>query len=420
MILVALVVIALAGPSAQTCDDLAACRRMAEAAQQAGDYEAFHDLAWAAYRKGKSNDAALMLLVARAQSLSGRPGDALVMLERIAAVGGSTDVASSDDFARVRALPRWQEVAAKFGAVSADAPAKSDPIPPAKAVPSATEKPVAPAKEPAAPPKPAASPKPETTKPKETAAPKSPAATPPEAAKPANPGTTPAEDPAAKPAAKGGKKDTTPLSFTTVLTPGALAYDAVSKRFIIADRKARRVAVVDEHTGQVATLVGAQGALGEITGMAIDPQQGDLWVVSVEDAQPTLNRLQLISGRVLSSTPLDVPAIVALAFVRGAGLIAADGDGTLWQLRPSGTAQKLASLEYVPRAFGSDASGRLYVSAGTSRLARFAVAGSLRRIDTVDIDRSIPRDAPFAVGGGRLHFVVPVGGSFEIRTVAVK
>ena len=68
---------------------------MAEAAREAGDYEAFHDFAWAAYREGTSNDPELMLLVARAQSLSGRPGDALVMLERIAAVGASTDAATS-------------------------------------------------------------------------------------------------------------------------------------------------------------------------------------------------------------------------------------------------------------------------------------------------------------------------------------
>ena len=48
-----------------------------------------------------------MLLLARAQSLSGRPGDALVMLD---ADGGSRhhprDVATDPDFARVRALPR--------------------------------------------------------------------------------------------------------------------------------------------------------------------------------------------------------------------------------------------------------------------------------------------------------------------------
>ena len=57
----------------------------------------------------------------------------------------------------------------------------------------------------------------------------------------------------------------------------------MSKRFIIADRKARRIAVIDGTTGQVATLVGAQGDLGDIGGITIDPRQGDLWVVSSGD-----------------------------------------------------------------------------------------------------------------------------------------
>ena len=47
----------------------------------------FHDLAWRAVQKGKPNDPDLMLLLARAQSLSGRPGDALVMLGRIVDLG---------------------------------------------------------------------------------------------------------------------------------------------------------------------------------------------------------------------------------------------------------------------------------------------------------------------------------------------
>src|SRR5690606_33540708 len=94
--------------------------------------------AWAAFNQGKKNDPELMLLVARAQSLSGRPGDALVMLERIAALGGATDAATSDDFARVRALPRWPEVAAKLESAT-ELPAK-EPALPAKPPASASAK----------------------------------------------------------------------------------------------------------------------------------------------------------------------------------------------------------------------------------------------------------------------------------------
>ena len=76
------------------------------------DYEAFHDLAWRAAQKSRPNDAELMYLLARAQSLSGRPGDALVMLRRLAQMGVATDVKTSDDFRRVRALPGWAELEA--------------------------------------------------------------------------------------------------------------------------------------------------------------------------------------------------------------------------------------------------------------------------------------------------------------------
>ena len=76
------VFLALQTPSA--CADVPSCRAAAEDAAARGEYEAFHDLAWRAAQKGKPNDPALMLLVARAQSMSGRPGDALVMLGRLA------------------------------------------------------------------------------------------------------------------------------------------------------------------------------------------------------------------------------------------------------------------------------------------------------------------------------------------------
>ena len=51
-----------------------------------------------------------MRMLARAQSLSGRPLDALVMLERLLGAGRRRrDAATSDDFRRVRALPGWAD-----------------------------------------------------------------------------------------------------------------------------------------------------------------------------------------------------------------------------------------------------------------------------------------------------------------------
>ena len=83
------------------------CRQLALDAAARQDFETFHDLAWRAVQTGPKNDSALMYLLARAQSLSGRPGDALVMLQRLAQMGVQTDAATNEDFRRVRALPAW-------------------------------------------------------------------------------------------------------------------------------------------------------------------------------------------------------------------------------------------------------------------------------------------------------------------------
>ena len=71
---------------------------MALAARDRGELEAFHDLAWRAVQSGPRNDAALMFLLARAQSSSGRASDALVMLQRLAARDFDiSDADTSDD-----------------------------------------------------------------------------------------------------------------------------------------------------------------------------------------------------------------------------------------------------------------------------------------------------------------------------------
>jgi len=212
-----------------------------------------------------------------------------------------------------------------------------------------------------------------------------------------------------------------PIKFTTLLTPSALVYDAVSKRFIIADRSARRIAVIDENTGQVATLVGAQGALGDIGGIAIDSREGDLWVVSSTEAGTVLHRMQLISGRVLKTVPLRgiEDRVVAMAFAPGSGLVLADAKGLVWRVRAGGVSDKLATLEYVPRALAADPAGRLYVSAGAPRLARFAL-GPMRKLGMIDMEPSMPADAPFVVAGNRLHFITAGDGGFEIRSFRIR
>lgn len=374
----ALLFVLLSQQSSANCADVSSCRVAALEAQARKDFEAFHDLAWLAHRKGRRDDAELMLLLARAQSLSGRPTDALVMLERVMARGISTDAATSEDFARVRALPRWKQM------TGASEPQVRTADPPA---PSATPK----------------------------AALDTPKAAP---DKPANSSSS-ANAPPPRPVRRAAGA---PLSFTTLLKPTALAYDAVSRRYLIADRAARRVAVIDENSGQVSTFVGAQGALGDIGGIAIDPQQGDLWVVTTTPGGTVLHRLQLISGRVISTVSLAgvKTSLVGLTFVRGGGLVAADSSGSLMRIDVRGRLERLGELEYAPRNLASDSAGRLYVSAGGSRVARFSIVPRPGPREVLTLPDEGVVDGGMAIVGERLHFLAERDGVYEIRTIALK
>src|SRR5262245_37142714 len=104
MPLVLAVLLALQAPP--PCPDAAACRAEADAAAARGAFETFHDLAWRAVQKGRPNDPALMFLLARAQALSGRPEDALVMLGRLVDMHAAVDL-TIPDFDRVRQRPGW-------------------------------------------------------------------------------------------------------------------------------------------------------------------------------------------------------------------------------------------------------------------------------------------------------------------------
>ena len=375
------------------CGDVSSCRAAALEAHSRKDFEAFHDLAWLAYRKGRADDPELMLMLARAQSLSGRPSDALVMLQRIIARGIPTDAETSEDFTRVRALPRWKEL---FGASEAAPPAAEAPAVTKPAAPTTSVTPSPPSAEVPASPKTSGS-----------AAPTAVASAPP--------------SPPAK-SARSARPAGAPLSFTTLLTPSALAYDAVSKRYVIADRSARRIAIIDETTGQVSTLAGMQAALGEIGGIAIDPQQGDLWVVSTTEGSTRLHKLQLISGRVLSTIPVTggKAPIVALTFVRGLGLVAADAAGALLRISARGKLDQLADLEYVPRTMASDSAGRVYVSPGGSRLARFAIDPRPGAREVLILPDEKVLDGGIAVVGAQLHMLVQRESGFEIHTMPLR
>ena len=99
-------------PARVECHEVQECQRLALEAHGRGAYETFHDFAWRTIQTGRRNDPELMYLLARAQSLSNRPTDALVTLQRLAEMGVVYDATTNEDLWRVRALPGWPQVAA--------------------------------------------------------------------------------------------------------------------------------------------------------------------------------------------------------------------------------------------------------------------------------------------------------------------
>jgi hypothetical protein len=235
------------------CREWRQCQQMALEARERGEYERFHDLAWRTVQTGPARDPMLMYLLSRAQSLSGRPHDALVMLNRLADMGVPTDAATNDDFRAVRTLPDWPKVEARL----TPGAAPSSPVP-ARA---------------------------------------------PTAAANSTPGTAPNSP--------GLSKTEDALSLSAALEPAGLAYDGVSGRFVVGDRRERKLVVLDERSHHAVDLVRAASAgFYQITAIEIDTRRGDLWVVSADQsnnaASPAtaLNRLQLVSGRPIDMVPV--------------------------------------------------------------------------------------------------------------------
>ena len=275
------------------CTEWHQCRELALAAADRGEYETFHDLAWRAVQTGPRNDRALMYLLARAQALSGRPHDALVMLQRLAEMGVASDAATNDDFARTRQLPGWPDLLARIEGLSHPA------SPPTASSSTAIPAPI---------PAPAAS---------------------------RSPITSPSP-----PTPEGSRFST--QGFTL----GGLAYDAVSRRFLFGDRLGRKLLVVGEGTNHTVDFVRADSAgFGDIAAMEIDDRRGDLWVMSagLANGAAALHKLQLVSGRPLRSFPIaaDPEAVtpVDLAVTPAGVVVALDSAGhQLLVLRSKGTA----------------------------------------------------------------------------------
>jgi hypothetical protein len=297
-LLVSLPPVVMAGQSLTgDCAPWQECRDRALDARGRGEFERFHDLAWRAVQTGPKNDPALMYLLARAQALSGRRRDALIMLRRLADSGVATDAAADEDFRRTRELAGWAELERTFerlrsgpGALAVTEPARpaaAPPLPP----PAAAER--------------SAPGLPERLNgvPPAAAAPPAPIA----------PAAPPAAPKAALTIAAAPATELTRFS-TDRFSPAGLAYDEVSRRFLFGDALGRRLFVVGEGSSRAVDLVRAEGAgFHDVTALAIDARRGDLWVTSTaaNGTAGAIHRLQLISGRALAT--FEAPSGTGLA-----------------------------------------------------------------------------------------------------------
>jgi hypothetical protein len=229
-------------------------------------------------------------------------------------MGVRTDATANDDFRAVRTMKTWPELEAKLAAVASGAspaPPEAPPSPPPAARAARSKGPAS-----------------NTPRPVTTAAP-----------------------------------DTIPFE-TTPFSPVGLAYDDVSRRFLVGDRAADRLMVIDEDSHHVVNLVhaAAAGFREDLTAFDIDHRRGDLWVVSAsgdgEGAVSTVHKLQLVSGRSL----LDIhpEGFGPVRFVD----VAAAPDGAIWLLDSVGS--RLFRIHAGSRVL--DVAAKLDVS-GASALA---------------------------------------------------
>ena len=332
------------------CGDWRECQQLALEAAAQRDYETFHDLAWRAVQKGPKEDASLMYVLARAQSLSGRPHDALVMLLRLADRGITTDAASSEEFASVRRLAQWPDVEARLrgaGPVEAVGVPAATPPAPAAATPCTRG---------------------------------NTAAVSPTAATPENPNLA---EPGVLAPAPGARLIEDALRVPSLaMTPVALAHDRASGRFVFGDATGRKLVVVDERMHFVVDLVReASAGFYDITAFEIDARRGDLWIVSADRATGAtrLHHVQMVSGRPLAR--LELPDGLTPGRFED---VAITGDGVVYVLDTAGL--RLLSMRQNARALSVAA--RLDMQSPTSiapageGLVYVAHEGGVSRVDT--------------------------------------
>ena len=359
---IALVGAALAPLGAQppaACTTWRDCQTRALAAEQEKDFEAFHDFAWRTVQVGPKNDFTLLLLLARAQALSGRPHDALVMLERLATNPAVASVLTDEAFERTRELPGWPEVEARITSARDGA---SAPTPASARTPGSTGRAAVAAPEARTPTTAGASPPPSISS------------------------TRPAVTSIAVAATE------TARFAAPAFTVASLAYDSVSDRAIVADRSDRKV-IVASRTRASDLVRGDSAGFHDITATAADPIRGDLWVASGNAVGMfEMHRLQLLSGRPLKTYALNAQPcrIVDVAVSRDGRVFALDAAvGRILEWHPGGAAfeplvsfdaHEVSSLALAERegapalAYVADADGVIRIDLATRRATRLGTS----------------------------------------------
>jgi hypothetical protein len=343
-----------------------------------------------------------MYALARAQSLSGRPHDALVMLLRLADRGITTDAAASEEFAPVRRLPQWPDAEARLRGATADGAA-----PPGALTGAA-----------------------------------SPAASPTTAGEAAGrPAAGVLAGGAAGPAAlaPGAARILAPASGARIIedalrvpslamTPVALAHDRASGRFVFGDGAGRKLVVVDERMHFVVDLVReASAGFYDITALEIDTRRGDLWVVSADatTGATALHHVQMVSGRPLAR--LDSPGgLTPGRFVD----VAVTRDGVVYVLDAAGL--RLLSMPQNARALSVaarlDMQGAASIAPADDGFVYVAHQGGVSRVDTrsgrvVKVragDKALPAFARLRWNAGALLAVEQLGdGTCRILRVRI-
>jgi hypothetical protein len=219
------------------------------------------------------------------------------MLRRLADAGVATDADTNDDFRLTRELPGWPEVASLITAARGGAPVVNTAAAAGK-----TGRPAAAAR----------------------------ANVNATAAAPVPGSSTGAAATVAT--LKPSRVDDAARFSAGGFVAGGLAYDSVSRRFVVGDASGRKLMVVSERSDHATDMVRADSAgFQDVIAVEIDEKRGDLWVASAATAggQSALHRLQLVSGRPLRTyRPSGGDAqLVDLAVTASGSVLALDGTG---------------------------------------------------------------------------------------------